>query len=106
MLGQASRTKDQITASDEALENSHAEVAAILQITSPASPGVDFDVDINDQTEPGVESSIEKLLSPPFPDGETGGAYRRIRLELREMLDSVGTGMETFALPVRADLVS
>lgn len=106
MLGQASRTKGQVTALDEALENSHTEVAAILQTASPTSPGVDFDVNIDDQTEPAVEGSIEKLLQPPFPDGETGGAYRRIRLELRDILNSLETGTETFALPVGADLVS
>lgn len=106
MLGQASETKDKITALDEALENSHTEVVAILQTTSPASPGVDFDVNSNDQIEPGVENAIEKLLSSPFPDGETGGAYKRIRKELREMLDCVGRGTETFALPVGKDLVS
>ncbi|KIL84992.1 hypothetical protein FAVG1_11863 [Fusarium avenaceum] len=104
MLGQASSNKDQVTALDEALENSHTEVAAILQTASPGSPGIDFDAAIDDQTEPGVESSIEKLLSPPFPDGQTGGAYKRIRLELKDMLNSLETGAETFALPVGEDL--
>lgn len=106
MLGQASRTKDKIMALDEALENSYTEVAAILQAASLARPGVDFDVNIEDQTESGVENLIEKVLRPLVPDSETGSAYRRIRLELREMLNCVGAGTETFALPVGEDLVS
>jgi hypothetical protein len=54
------------------------------------------------------DERIENLLSPPFPEGQGEGAYKRIRKELQYILYSFGTdgGDSVFALPIESDLVS